>query len=52
MAYNAGVKGNMREAHKNYMQLKNIAKTAPIKGETQLQLMLGEYVYDKFCSKN
>lgn len=50
MAYNAGVKKDMREAHKNYMQLKSGAKAAPIKGETELQLMLGEYVYDKFCN--
>lgn len=51
MAYNAGVKKDMREAHKNYMQLKSGAKSAPIKGETELQLMLGEYVYDKFCNE-
>jgi hypothetical protein len=51
MAYNAGIKQDMREAHKNYMQLKSGAKSAPIKGETELQLMLGEYVYDKFCNK-
>ncbi len=50
MAYNAGVKHDMREAHKNYMQLKSGAKSAPIKGETELQLMLGEYVYDQFCN--
>lgn len=50
MAYEAGVKGDMRSAHKYYMQLKNGAKTAPIKGETELELMLSEYVYERFCS--
>lgn len=50
MAYEAGVKGDMRSAHKYYMQLKNGAKNAPIKGETELELMLSEYVYERFCS--
>ena len=50
MAYEAGVKGDMRSAHKYYMQLKNGAKVAPIKGETELELMLSEYVYERFCS--
>lgn len=50
MAYEAGVKNDMRGAHKYYMQLKNGAKTSPIKGEIELELMLADYVYERFCS--
>ena len=33
MAYEAGVKNDLRVAHKHYMQIKNSVKTYPIKGE-------------------
>ena len=50
MAYEAGVKNDMRGANKYYKQLKSGAKTAPIKGEIELELMLAEYIYERFCS--
>lgn len=50
MAYEAGVKNDMRGANKYYKQLKSGAKSAPIKGEIELELMLAEYIYERFCS--
>ena len=52
MAYEAGVKKDVRAAHKHYMQLKNNVKVYPIKGAADLELTLADYVYERFCSNS
>ena len=52
MAYEAGVKKDVRAAHKHYMQLKNNVKVYPIRGQADLELTLADYVYERFCSNN
>nr|MCR5609761.1 hypothetical protein [Lachnospiraceae bacterium] len=52
MAYETCVTHNMKQANKYYNLLKNLSKSEPLKGESDLELMLGMYIYESYFGVN
>ena len=52
MAYEAFYNKDRDKALKHYEELKDLTKTYPIKGEADMELMLGQYIKEKIPEKN